>query len=95
VQAGAILTDFIQPAPSFIMQVRSKASRGGIRGDQTLAPLKAAVHSVVFIVNLFNPVSKSLFKPVKISPQHDDELLAPSNVVLSGSFRFGSLNRKT
>jgi hypothetical protein len=77
------------------MQVRSKASRGGIRGDQTLAPLKAAVHSAVFIVNLFNPVSKSLFKPVKISPHRDDEFFAPSNVVLSGSFRFGNLNRKT
>jgi hypothetical protein len=77
------------------MQVRSNASRGGIRGNQTLAPLKAAVHPIVFIVNLFNPVSKSLFKPVKISPHHDGELLVSSNVLWSGNSGLRSLNRKT
>jgi hypothetical protein len=54
---------FIQPAPSLIMQVRSKALLGGNCGNPALAPLQAVVHSAVLIPNSF--------KPVKISRRHN------------------------
>jgi len=68
------------------MQVRFTEASGGICGSQALVPLKAGVHSVVFIPNSF--------KPVKISPRHNRRTSATSDMWLLGIPQFHRLKQK-